>query len=342
MASAFSTSVDIANRALQHVGARRITAFSDTSLNAAEASFLYDKDRQVELRRAVWWFATRRAALRAITATTVTVAPLAYDAGTTYAAGALVTDTSGAIWQSLVASNTGNTPADGSAFWVAYTGPITADAYSASVTYYTGEMVTSGGHVYLSLVNANKNNTPASSGADWLDLGSGASSTLTILLPLGFDPFGVTNKSLYRLPYGFLRLAPYDLKRASTERLAVSAGTKVTDWELSGSYLLSAQSFSASNGAWLLNYVANVTDVSRFEGLFCEGLACRMALNLVERLTQSVEKTATLSKIYDRFISEARKVNMIEQGSSEEDEMDYTPRFMELGQRETGGRQAQG
>ena len=57
---AFQTDVDIANRALQHLRKRRIGAFSDSSQQAQELGFIFDKVREAELRNNLWRFATRR------------------------------------------------------------------------------------------------------------------------------------------------------------------------------------------------------------------------------------------------------------------------------------------
>ena len=57
----FVSPVDIANRACQHIGAKRITAFTDDVVQATELGFVYDKLRRRELRRNVWGFSIRRA-----------------------------------------------------------------------------------------------------------------------------------------------------------------------------------------------------------------------------------------------------------------------------------------
>jgi hypothetical protein len=92
---AYTKPEDIANRGLQRAGALRIVTFADSSINASEANFLYDKIRQAELERNIWRFSTRRAALRAVTATTKLLTFGTYAGGTTYAAGDVVkyTDT---------------------------------------------------------------------------------------------------------------------------------------------------------------------------------------------------------------------------------------------------------
>ena len=66
--SAYKTREDIANRALQHCRMRRIVSLipPDSSANAQETAFIYDKVREAELRCNVWRFSIRRCILRAV------------------------------------------------------------------------------------------------------------------------------------------------------------------------------------------------------------------------------------------------------------------------------------
>ena len=69
--SAYTTNVDISNRALQLLGASFIATMADQSRNAVQCNFIYDKVRQAELRAHVWNFAISYATL-ASPATTFT------------------------------------------------------------------------------------------------------------------------------------------------------------------------------------------------------------------------------------------------------------------------------
>lgn len=131
--SAYKTSLDIINRALQHMRQRRIATTADMSANALETNFNYDKLREAELRQNFWRFAIRRSVLRAVDASTLLWTPPTYSAATTYALGAVVIDANGDWWQSKIASNTGNTPAQGSK-WAHYFGPDSMDPYVAKGT----------------------------------------------------------------------------------------------------------------------------------------------------------------------------------------------------------------
>lgn len=61
----YATSVDIANKALQHLGAPLIATLADNSKNAVQMNFAYDKCRQAELRAHVWQFSIAYSTLAA-------------------------------------------------------------------------------------------------------------------------------------------------------------------------------------------------------------------------------------------------------------------------------------
>lgn len=129
----------VANRALQRVGAKRIpdgSLFTDNSKNTTEVATCYDTIRRAELRRNIWRFSVRRAALRPITATSQKVVPTAWVSTTSYPSNAIVTY-NGFTYISTVGSNAGNIPdpdtnATASSFWQLYFGVLYADAWAAS------------------------------------------------------------------------------------------------------------------------------------------------------------------------------------------------------------------
>jgi hypothetical protein len=165
-------SLDIANRALFHLGAVRIVSITENTKNNATMSFLYDKLRAAELRRNVWRFATRRAVIRPVTPTTLLVSPLPWSSTQLYLPGAIVADTNGVLWQSTLAENLNNQPGQ-SAAWDQYFGPMTADlfsqvsnftAWSAVTAYVTGNQVSYQSVAYQALQNNTNQppNTPSS------------------------------------------------------------------------------------------------------------------------------------------------------------------------------------
>ena len=182
--AAFAVPEDIGNRALQHLGVRRMASFQDGSKNAAAVAFVYDKVRRAELRRNCWTFSTRRTALRAIEANmtaaqansvytpqsgpgtgTLLLTPAIWSASVTYTPGAIVMDPNvpGLMWTSLAQENLNNAPGPGSV-WDVYYGPTTISPYDPTESYWAGELVyvqdpnTKVINVYRSLINGNGNN----------------------------------------------------------------------------------------------------------------------------------------------------------------------------------------
>lgn len=310
--SDFELPIDIANRALQHVGATRVTSLTADSKAASEVNFCYDKLRRAELRRNTWRFAIRKAFLRPIDTTTTLLAPLAYSAVTAYAAGAVVAS-GGNYWEAQ-ATTTGETPGTGVA-WEVYFGPLTIQPYDATTAYLSGELVLSGGLVYRSLVSSNVDVPPTSK---WLSLGA-ASATLNILYPLGAGPLSQSEtRNIFRLPNGFLKLAPQDPKAGSTSYLGAPGNLQYADYDLEGDYIV-----ARTTDNMRLRFIADVTLVPAMDPMFCEGLGARVGLEVCETLTQSSDKLATIGQAYNKFMSEARIVNAIETGAVEPPLDDY-------------------
>jgi hypothetical protein len=57
--------------------------------------------------------------------------------------------------------------------------------------------------------------------------------------------------------------------------------------------------------------------------MFCEGLACRIAVEVADALTQSGPQMQTIASAYKMFMGEARSANAIETGSDEPAVDDY-------------------
>src|ERR1700743_2523058 len=107
------TVTDIANRALQRVGAKLInlqngnTLYTDTGNSANQVRANYDILRRAELRRNNWRFAIRRTALRAIDTTTMQFTVATWAIGTTYALNIIISY-NGILYTSRLAGNVGN------------------------------------------------------------------------------------------------------------------------------------------------------------------------------------------------------------------------------------------
>src|SRR5271166_1483588 len=318
----FTQPVDIANLACQSLGVARMAAFSDNSKQAIELNALYDKIRVAELRSRVWRYATRKAALRALTSTSVllNVTALTWAVGTTYQLGDIVFDPtantgngSGAAYISLLVSNTGNTPNTSPTWWAPYFGPVTGDTYSTTVSYYAGELAVSSTHLYLSTASANLNVSPGT--GPWtlakIAGSDGNIPTLFIPYPVGYFTSGAT-RSYFRLPWGYQRVAPQDPKIAGGTSQITAAGMQYSDWQFEGNLLLTAAATPI-----IFRFVADITNVADMDTLFCRAFASRLAYEACETITGSDDKKQSLAQDYDRFIAQARSVNSIEQGSTD-------------------------
>lgn len=246
-----------------------------------------------------------------------------YDADTSWSRGELVYDASdGRVFMALK---------DGSS--VDPTG--TLPAWDATVTYRAGDTVLHGGLNYQSDAALNLNNTPGVSGwtllsalttqsgyrigQDWLWLEDATVTDLEFAYPLADGPATATGGvNVFRLPVGFMRMAPQDPKAGGTSWLGAAWGLSYTDWKIENGYIT-----TSSWGPFALRFVADVSDVKTFDTMFCEMVACRINLGTSERLTQSNGKLDNAASLYKQFAYEARVVNAIEAGTDEPAEDDY-------------------
>lgn len=157
----FFDSLDIANRALDHLGATHIETPTEESVNNAKIAPIYDKVRRAELRRNNWRFAIRKCILHPVDTTTYLLAPALWNVGTLYLPGSIVADANGQLWLSTQPNNTGNQPG-ASDIWENYFGQMTADIYDTTggTTYFAGDLVyipsaDSSYIVYMSMINGN-------------------------------------------------------------------------------------------------------------------------------------------------------------------------------------------
>lgn len=274
----------------------------------------------------------------------------AWAIGTTYAAGDGVSY-NGIYYVSLAAANVGNEPDTATTKWVAVTTTISPPYYSATTAYVIGQFVTySGlnyvcilattgnlptdatywaaqavGTTYASLIDFNLNNNPVTATTAWTATNPFGNANTTwlqvavqlidiqITYPLGSGPPTQTfTRNIYRLPANFLRKAPQDPKMGSVSYLGAPSGRMYDDWNLQGPYLVTREVYPIS-----LRFVADITDVTTMDDMFCEGLAARIGLEVCERLTQSTSKLAGIAAQYRQFMSDARIVNGIETGPTE-------------------------
>ena len=123
--------------------------------------------------------------------------------------------------------------------------------------------------------------------------------TRASLAALGSTPtFGRTYE--YQLPANFLRLAPEDPTYFATK----------TDWLFEGRKIL-----TSDPGPLLVRYVRNDAQPQEYHALFAEALAAKIALEVVEPLTQSTSKKQALGEEYVFHINAARRMNAIQAGA---------------------------
>lgn len=315
----FITPYDIANRACQHLGVPRISTFSDTSKQAVEFGFNYDKLRRSELTKNVWGCATRRAVLRKIViGTTKSLTFATYSAAATYGLGDVVKDSSSTLWISNQAANLANTPGVGGINppWSAYYGNVVAQAYGSGVAYIPGDVIFVSTVAYIN--NQAVTGTSPPNTSYWQPMTATVGGVISFFSPIGYPKDGSTIRNIYRRPANFLRIAPLDPKVAGNVRSNTTAGMQYNDFEFEGDYIMSSYwGSTAQADPLVLRFVADQTDVPSMDDTFCEALAARMAVECAETITQSKDKKMASVALYDNAVAVARMVNAIEAGTTE-------------------------
>jgi hypothetical protein len=225
-------------------------------------------------------------------------APALWAVGTTYAAGNKVGGSDGNIYTSVGSGNVGNNPVtDGGVHWT-NTGIL--NPWTTVFTQGAGNQ-------------------------QWLQVGGSAAPSgvalaqVDIVWPVGSGPSSNTQtKNVYRLPAGFLRVAPQNPKGALLPWLGGPAGNTQKDWTYNGQYFVTWDA-----GPIIYRFVADVVDVTQFSPMFCEGLACRIGMEVCETLTQSDAKLKTIQGEYQKFMGEARLSDSIEAGFEDPPEDEY-------------------
>ena len=217
-------------------------------------------------------------------------APALWASGTTYAAGNQVGGSDGNIYTSIGNGNVGHDPTLTTGFW---TNTLVLNPWTTINPFGTAAQA-------------------------WLQL-QVALTDLKLVYPLGSGPdIQMTTRNLFRLPANFLRKAPQDPKAGSTSFLGAPSGLMYNDWDITGQYIVSRSPFPI-----ILRFVADVTDVTMFDDLFCEGLAASIAKAVWKKLAGPAANFKDVLTAYSMAISEARIVNGIEAGATEPEEDDF-------------------
>lgn len=240
--------------------------------------------------------------------------------------------TGGTLWMSLIDLNLGNNPTD------------TPSAWSSAVTYTSGQVVaaTDGYNYTATSSGGNLNKNPASGlnptywtqtaltawtstfvlgGGNqlWLQIGGAAFPNGVGLTrsgaryPMGSGPAqDQSTRNAYRLPGNYLRRAPQAPQAGRVSWLGFPGNIQQDDWLFEGQYLITMDC-----GPIIFRFVADVQNVPDFDDLFCEMLACKIAMQICEPLTQSTAKFSEIGADYKVARSDAITIGGIEVGSEE-------------------------
>ena len=110
----------------------------------------------------------------------------------------------------------------------------------------------------------------------------------------------------YQLPSDFLRLDQIADQYPDTI-MDDYIGTETAEWAIEGDKILTSMVAPLK-----IRYGAQVTDPNLWDALFREALACRIAAEICEDLTQSDTKKQNAWSEWKRAINEAVKINAIE------------------------------
>lgn len=234
---------------------------------------------------------------------------------TTYWAGEVVYTYPGdgtyAVYQSLVSNNSDV--------------PSVADVYDPTVTYHVDDVVSFNSVNYQSLVDLNLAQEPDTHAGAWtptITAGVGsfnwrpvtaALARMDVLYPIGTGPLTDTlTRNYIRLPANYLRQAPQDPKAGSFSYLGAPSFLSYSDFEYDGDFIITTQTSA------ILRFGADLADVSKMDPAFCEGLALRIGIATGFRITQNEGTIQEVEKQYNKFMTEARLTNAIEQGAVED------------------------
>lgn len=112
----------------------------------------------------------------------------------------------------------------------------------------------------------------------------------------------------FTLPSDFLRLLPpYPEDNLNS-----------TDWQIEGKKIL-----TDDDAPIYIRYIYNVTDPNEMDALFLDMLSIKLAYDICEEITQSNTKKASLLEDYKDALSEARRINAIENISAKPPEDEW-------------------
>jgi hypothetical protein len=209
--------------------------------------------------------------------------------------------------------------------------PTAVDTWSATTMYSSGAVVSYNSTNYQSLVDRNFNYTPSTSptqwsltvtnptiSGSWIYLSDATLTQFPLIYPVNAGPADdLSTRNAYRKPFGWLREAPRDPKAGANAWLGAHVGMPYDRLTEQGLFLVGPSSFAEI----LRRFVADVTDVSLMDDMFCEGFAARLAVEAAPIIAP--DKMRAVKALYDEKMNEARLVDAIEEGPIEQDEDEY-------------------
>jgi hypothetical protein len=111
----------------------------------------------------------------------------------------------------------------------------------------------------------------------------------------------------YAMPDGFLKLLEIRGLYGNANTLDYRT-TPAPLWQMEGGVLR-----TDIEAPIYIRYVAQITDTGLYDSLFSEALACRLAAETAEEITESSTKVGNAWKLYERAVREALKADAIEQ-----------------------------
>lgn len=244
----------------------------------------------------------------------VVLVPAAYSGATTYSTNQVVAGSDNNWYVSLANSNLNHDPTtDAGVHWALWTSGRSTTGWGETTTGTMVPLTYPGTpRFYMSLVSSNTDN-PLATGAQWLAL-NGTGAPLEVLYPINSGPSTqIQTLNAFRLPYGYLREAPDNPKANAYPYLGAPRGEFEHDWVREGDYIVSGT--AGATAPIMVRFVANVIDVPDMDPMFCEGVACQIALDgLVMTLTDAPEKRQIAKDEFSRVMTEARIASAIEMG----------------------------
>jgi hypothetical protein len=163
-------------------------------------------------------------------------------------------------------------------------------------------------------------------GQNWVQLDATLQG-LNIIYPLGVGPCtDSSTRNIYKLPNGYLKHAPDQTDPNVITRVMSFMSAAPTDAQFENGYMVTSEIQSV-----MLRFIADMTDVTKMDDLFCEALAARIARDIHPAIVEKSEQGKVLMRTraaYKEAIADARSNDAVERGASAQPQSPYlTVRF---------------